>query len=93
MIAVHGLQVKGESLDHGEGYCDWMYRSFIGEAESSDSGDYATAYFDMADNGAEYPMVIVEQRDGCFEEKEKFIVYSEDDIATMVYVLTGREKE
>ena len=88
MIEVTGLEVKGESLDHGEGNCDWTYRHFIGQPECSDSGEYADAYFDMEGNGAEYPMDVVCQRDGGFDETEKFVVYSEADVTKMVVLLT-----
>ena len=59
MIEVNGLEIKGESLDHGVGNCDWMYLDFIGQPECSDSGEYADAYFDMEQNEGEYPMDVV----------------------------------
>lgn len=89
LIEVNGLEIKGESIEHGEGYCDWMYFHFIGQVESSDSEEYDAFYFDMEENGTEHPMQVVWQRDGAFDETEKFVVYSHFDVRCMIEALSS----
>lgn len=77
-LAFNCLAVKYDSLKN-----DWFFADLI-DVDANDSGDL----FDIleeAENGKETPLSHVEtQRDGAFEEDQRFAVFTKEDIEGII---------
>lgn len=82
-IVASGLEIKLDSLDD-----DWFYLSFIGAVECE--GDDTDSFYAMID-GKELNIQPFQIRDGGFDEKEQFLVYSDEDVNAIVKLIVERK--
>lgn len=73
------LQIKGESLDHDDFYC-----ADFSCIEANDSGELDDRLENMENNGGEYPLQVIEGRDGLYEKDQLFMVYDNNDVALII---------
>jgi hypothetical protein len=87
--AFHGFMVKGKTWTYGVGDFYYQDLAWIDSQGDTDQYDKFTA---MLEQGASVPLNTMEQRDGCFDEDEIFLVYEPGDlravITAMVQALT-----
>lgn len=69
--------VKRESLEN-----DWYYLE-LDQVPANDSGEWVENQERMLETGGEMPIQIIEARDGCFDDKEIFLIYSQDDLKVL----------
>lgn len=72
------ITIKHESLEN-----DWYEQTFnwIDAESSTEAFD---RLYEMHDNGASYPMQDSVTRDGCFDDKEMFLVFEKEDVIKLI---------
>ena len=77
-FAFEGLCVKGDSLAN-----DWIYLPL--DTWQNKGDDYADIGFHAIESGESIPMNSDGwQRDGCFDEREMFVIYEEADLRALI---------
>lgn len=78
----HGLEVKDETCVHEGKPIDWFTVSLLASFDA-DSTDIDEKVFDPLDRGEDVPLVFGEcyGRDGCFDDKQQYAVWSKNDIS------------
>jgi hypothetical protein len=76
---IEGLCQKTETWTH-----DWIYQDLIDSVESKDSGEFVDIMF-AAEKGGSFKMDLnCEERDGSFDELERFAIYNKEDLEQLV---------
>lgn len=88
----NALCAKGETIPYGGRNIDWFYAS-LNQFEHWDTAEFVEHFEDMRDNGKAYPIGLTEQRDGCFEETDLFLVYQYGDLMKLEELIRKAKQE
>ena len=77
------LYIKGETINNGK---DWFYRELVGNPEFN-SDIYTEACVPMKEGKHINPDYDISQRDGMFDYDRQFVVYSKEDIISLINTL------
>jgi hypothetical protein len=81
---IEGLYEKGDTWSD-----DWIYQSLLDSVDCNDSDEFANIMF-AAEEGSEFKMDLnCGERDGVFDDNDKFVVYDKKDLDKLVVRLIG----
>lgn len=66
---------------------DYYFTDIISEIKCSDSNEYNDIIFDIEENGSSVKFELdlhCCSRDGCFDDSEKFAIYTKDEIKNLI---------
>ena len=73
---VTGFEIKGFSFSN-----DWYYRNLLGDV----GGDSTTHEYEDMEAGKSLPICLdMEQRDGSFDNEERFLIFEHPDLEDLV---------
>ncbi|MEK6878069.1 MAG: hypothetical protein AABY22_00595 [Nanoarchaeota archaeon] len=78
----YDMCVKNEST-HNDYYYTPLY-----SMDCKGLDDYCDTLEDSLKNGTSYPMDLSIRRDGCFEEKDIFIIFEKEDLYDLINMLS-----
>lgn len=76
------VEIKGESL--GDPPSDWFYTTLAPDVVSEDSGEHFQKWDDMTIKGVTATAERLLERDGFFDEENKFLIFNKGEILMMI---------